>query len=201
MVLQVVASNVKEKPDRKFTPPAPVMTPTQRTLLGFLNRMETLGVDGVLLSFMKLSEQYILHNATLEQIDPISRLYVAVCKQLKQLQRIRLFCCDVVYLIDMFVPFLYTVLSNWFEVIPLECDSNGKLENKHYQLSKKLKFNFLGEPLVKVLVQIILSKPITSLDINMANLKVLLNIHHKYPKEKWNEFELFETLLKQFKGI
>lgn len=100
------------------------MTQTQRILQGFMNKLEKSGVN-ILETYLKLTEHYLLYEATVEQIDPLTRLYVAICKQLKQIKRIRLFCCDAVYLMDRFVQFLYTTISNWFEVIPMECNSAG----------------------------------------------------------------------------
>lgn len=123
----MVSVNVDEKLDRKYSPPAPVMTETQQTLQGLMCRLEGKGMNFLLDSFLRRAELRLLKEKNVSCIRPITRLYVAVCKQQNCIERLKVFCCDAVYLMeDHAIPFLFVVLSNWADILPKEPDTHGK---------------------------------------------------------------------------
>lgn len=102
------------------------MTDVQRTMLGFMSKLEKTSVVGVFNSYLTLAERRLLTSQNLQEFGPITRLYLAICKLQKNLSRMRRLCCDVFYFCgDFAVPFLFTVLTSWTEVLPHEANSKS----------------------------------------------------------------------------
>jgi hypothetical protein len=126
-ILERIAVDYHDAPDTKYSP-APLMTDVQRTMLGFMSKLENTNVIGVFDSFLTLAERRLLSCKVLNEIGPITRLYLATCKLEKNLTRMRKLCCDVFYFCgDFAVPFLFIVLTSWTEVLPHELNSNGNI--------------------------------------------------------------------------
>lgn len=116
------------KADTKYTPPAPVLTKTQRILLGLLVKLNQSESAGILDVFTVEAEKYILTSTNLQCIENLTRLYLAVCKLERKIHRMRRMVCDAFYFMgDFSIPFLFTVLSTWIEVMPMESDKHGKV--------------------------------------------------------------------------
>ncbi|GJQ67773.1 hypothetical protein Trydic_g16566 [Trypoxylus dichotomus] len=88
MILSEVSCDTN-KADTKYTPPAPVLTDTQRILLGFLVHLNRTTSPGVLDSFIMEAEKHILTSTKLLIIENVTRLYLAVCKLQKKIHRMR----------------------------------------------------------------------------------------------------------------
>ena len=120
---------LKEKvqtPDTKYTPPAPVLTEIQRTLIGLVHKLETSCFPQITETIMLQTEKYLLFHAKLQHISPLTRLYLAICKQKKLLDRMRRTVCDAFYFMDdLAVPFFFIVLSTWLEVLPMASECEG----------------------------------------------------------------------------
>ncbi|EFA00614.2 early endosome antigen 1 [Tribolium castaneum] len=174
-VLERVAVDYHDAPDTKYNP-APLMTDVQRTMLGFMSKLERTGVVGVFDNFLTLAEQRLLTCDNLQEFAPITRLYLAICKLHKNLYRMRRLCCDVFYFCgDFAVPFLFTVLTSWTEVLPHETNSSEM-------------------PLARVLVQIIYTKDCNKPGYNLLPLRDLLIKFYGYPTERWDVDEFFKEL-------
>lgn len=175
------------------------MTETQRILLGLMVKLENCELN-IIYEFISLAEKRILTEKKLQFIDPVTRLYVACCMYKRDIYRIRRFICDAAYIMeDLFVPFMFAVLISWPEVIPYESESEGTLRKlfSNRKIICKI-YNFiLDVTLERVIVQVILSKTCNLQGYNLLNLQLLLNVHHKYPKERWNSEELLKNLLEQ----
>ncbi|XP_044270713.1 early endosome antigen 1-like [Tribolium madens] len=174
-ILERIAVDYHDAPDTKYNP-APLMTDVQRTMLGFMSKLEKTGVVGVFDSFLTLAEQRLLTCDNLQEFGPITRLYLAICKLHKNLYRMRRLCCDVFYFCgDFAVPFLFSVLTSWTEVLP------------HETISKDM-------PIARVLVQIIYTKNCNKPGYNLMPLRDLLIKFYGYPTEKWDVNEFFKDL-------
>lgn len=127
LMLEMVSTNVGEVLVRKYTPPAPVITETQQVLQGLMCRLERKGMLFLFDCFLRQTELRLLKEKDVARIHSIARLYVAVCKQRNCVERIKVFCCDAVYLMeDYAIPFLFVVLSNWADILPKEPYSPSK---------------------------------------------------------------------------
>lgn len=127
MIILEVSCDIN-KADTKYTPPAPLLTETQRILLGILVRLDRTSSPGVLDHFLLEAEKYILKSNKLQCIENVSRLYLAICKLQRKIHRMRRMVCDAFYFMgDLSIPFLFTVLSTWIEVIPVHTEQNGKI--------------------------------------------------------------------------
>lgn len=132
-----VSLDIYDNADSKYTPPAPLLTETQRILLGFMSCLENNHVVGVFDSFLEQTESKLFaQNCNLIEIVPITRLYMAVCKLRKDLNRIRRFCCEAFYFMgDLAVPLFFTVLTSWIEVMPKEIEMAGnKILNNNFNI-------------------------------------------------------------------
>lgn len=131
------ASFDTNKADTQYTPPAPVLTEMQRILLGFLVRLNRTS-PGLLENFIMETEEYLLTSTTLQSIENITRLYLSVCKLQRMIHRMRRMVCDAFYFMgDLSIPFLFTVLSTWIEVLPLQSEVDGKIFRKIFCLYKR----------------------------------------------------------------
>lgn len=105
---------------------APLLTDVQRTMLGFMVKLEALAANGILDKFLFLAEQKLLTCDSVQVMIPITRLFLAICRMQKNLFRLRKLCCDIFYFCgDLALPFFFTVLTSWTEVLPqaINCDS------------------------------------------------------------------------------
>lgn len=127
LIINKVASDFYTKPDTKYTPPAPLMTVTQRTLMGLMLRLEKLNVKNLLSCFLIQAENQLLTEKRLECISPLARLYVAVLRMQKDIHRMRRMCLEALYFMgDLVAPFVYVVLTCWFEVLPKHNENGGE---------------------------------------------------------------------------
>lgn len=79
------------------------------------------------MAFIIECEKRILHEKSIEHIVPLTGLYLAVCKMKSDVHRMRKTCLDALYFMgDLVIPFLYTVLSSWPEVLPTQNEAIGK---------------------------------------------------------------------------
>lgn len=104
-----------------------MLTKKQKVLLGFMIKMERKNTSDMTFTFMNECEKCILQQKSVEQLIPLTRLYLAVCKLKRDVYRMRKTCLDAVYFMgDLVIPFLYTVLSSWAEVLPNQNDATRK---------------------------------------------------------------------------
>lgn len=123
MVLQKVSFDICDKPDDKYYP-APLMTKTQRILLALMVRLERENVENVMDTFLSKAEAFLFKmGCEIRILIPITRLYMAVCKLRRDIDKMRGFCCDAfLFMGDLAVPLFFTVLTSWIEVLPMEPD-------------------------------------------------------------------------------
>lgn len=147
LIINKISSDYYDKPDTKYTPPAPVMTVTQRTLMGFMLRLEKLNVAGLLSCFLVQAEKKLLTEKRLECISPLTRLYVSVLKMQKDVHRMRRMCLEALYFMgNLVVPFVYVTLMCWFEVLPKHNEKGGeyKLNCLHLHIESFIVHKILG---------------------------------------------------------
>ncbi|KRT82979.1 hypothetical protein AMK59_3076 [Oryctes borbonicus] len=169
------------KADTKYTPPAPVLTDTQRILLGFLMHLNRTVKPGVLDDFIVEAEKHIFTSTKLQNMENVTRLYLAVCKLQRKIHRMRRMVCDVFYFMgDLSIPFLFTVLSTWIEVIPLESELNGEL-------------------IVKVIIEIIKQKTCVSPGYNLVPLKGVLKAYYGYNMDENILDDVFLEIFNKYK--
>ncbi|XP_063919834.1 putative autophagy-related protein 11 [Zophobas morio] len=174
-VLERIALDYHDNPDTKHSP-APLMTEVQRTMLGFMSKLEKTSVIGVFDSYLTLSEQRLLTCNKLEEFGPVTRLYLAICKLHKNITRMRKLCCDVFYFCgDLAIPFLFIVLTSWPEVIPYAADAKDF-------------------PLARVLVQIVYTTDCKKPGYNHMPLRDMLIKFYGYPKDRWEYDDFFKEL-------
>lgn len=123
IVLKKVSFDIHDKPDDKYYP-APLMTKTQRILLGLMVRLEQENVEKVMDTFLSKAEAFLFKlGCGLRTLIPITRLYMAVCKLRRDIDKMRNFCnAAFLSMGDLAVPLFFTVLTSWIEVLPLESD-------------------------------------------------------------------------------
>ncbi|XP_071056971.1 serine-rich adhesin for platelets-like [Onthophagus taurus] len=167
------------KSDNKYTPPAPLLTPVQRTLLGLTIKLQESFPD-ILTEMLFSLERSILIETSLDGLISTTRFYTGICKLKKELHRMRRMIGDVFFTLNnLAIPFLYTVLSTWTEILPLEAESHDNM-------------------LVKVLIQIINMKNCKP-GYCLTTLKGLLQNYYGYPKERWKSEDVFNETFTKFK--
>lgn len=125
-IIEIVRCDCNSKLDNKENPFAPLLTQTQKVLLGLLLKLQN-RMENLLPIFTVESEKSMLQEKSVERIVPLTRLYLAVCKMKEDVRRIRKMCLDALYFMgDLVVPFLYTVLTSWAEVLPRQSECGGK---------------------------------------------------------------------------
>ncbi|XP_044764968.1 uncharacterized protein LOC123321435 [Coccinella septempunctata] len=178
LILQQIIQD-KEKPDAKV-PRAPLMTHTQRVMFGLMLRLEKMNVSGLINTYLETSELYLINTKVLAQIEPLTRLNVAICKSHGYIERMRKFCLEAFYFMgDLAIPFFFTVLTSWIEVLPPAAESEGF-------------------PLVKVLVQLVHLKTCNRPGYNLLPLRDLLHKFYEYPNEPWNSETFFKELFNNY---
>lgn len=174
-----MSKDIHDTPDSTHNP-APMMTPTQRVMLGFMARLEKDDFQ-IFHHFLTLAEQRLLTAKELVEVSPITRLYLAVCKLQKNFHRMRRLCCDFFYFCDdLAVPFLFMVLTSWPEILPNAADAENV-------------------PLARILVQVVYLKHCGDKPgFNLLPLRNLLVQFYKYPSERWDSDVLFEEFLNRY---
>lgn len=123
----MISADYNSKVENKDNPFAPLLTLKQKVLLGFMVKLENQNISNIIYTFMTECEKRILQEKSIEHVAPLTRLYLAVCKMKRNVHRMRKTCLDALYFLgDLVIPFLYTVLSSWPEVLPTQSESNGK---------------------------------------------------------------------------
>ncbi|XP_018577558.1 uncharacterized protein LOC108915892 isoform X2 [Anoplophora glabripennis] len=180
IILQQVSQDIWDKPDVKYYP-APLMTRTQRILLGLMVRLEQENMEKVMDTFVSKTEAFLFKvGCGIRTLIPVVRLYMAVCKLRRDIDKMRNFCCDAfLFMGDLAVPLLFTVLTSWTEVLPMESDINKY-------------------PLAKILIQVVHLKSCNKPGYNLLPLKFLFSQFYGYPKERWNCDDMFEELFQQY---
>ncbi|XP_025833072.1 uncharacterized protein LOC108741666 [Agrilus planipennis] len=181
VILRKLNEDIYDQPDTKYTPPAPLLTPIQRTLLGLMMALEKRNVK-VCEKFLIKAEAKLLVEKKLSQISPVLRIYLTICKLRRDKERMRRMCCDAVYFMgDLAVPFLFIVLTSWTEIIPVASQSENV-------------------PIVKTLLKVVMSKNCNKPGYNFANLKSLITQYYKY-KELGTDDNVFEDLFNKYKEV
>lgn len=127
VIIDVVGSDYHSKVEHKNNPFEPLLTQKQKVLLGFMIKLKKSHTNNTITAFIIECEKRILQEQRIEHIIPLTRLYLAVCKMQQDVYRMRKTCLDALYFMgDLVIPFLYTVLSSWPEVLPTENESYGK---------------------------------------------------------------------------
>lgn len=125
--MEVVACDYNSKVEKKENPFAPLLSEKQMVLLGFIVKLEIKNVSNIVPAFLIESERCILQEKSIERIIPLTRLHLAVCKMKRDVYRMRKMCLDALYFMDdLVIPFLYTVLTSWAEVLPPQSECTGK---------------------------------------------------------------------------
>lgn len=195
----MVSSDYHSKVESKDNPFAPLLTQTQKVLLGLMIKLENKNMSNIIPSFEVECEKHILHEKSIEHLVPVTRLYLAVCKMKSDVYRMRKTCLDAAYFMgDLVIPFLYTVLSSWAEVLPTQSTGNN-IQNCCYILFLLCLF-LEGSILAKVLVQVINLKTCNFPGYNLLNLRTIISRLHGYPSERWNSDDLFAEIVSVFKG-
>ncbi|XP_045463918.1 putative uncharacterized protein DDB_G0282133 isoform X2 [Harmonia axyridis] len=178
LIMQQIIQD-KEKADAVVTH-APLMTHTQRVMLGFMLKLEKMNVYNLISTYLKVSEFYLIRTTELETIESLTRMNVAICKSHGYIERMRKFCLEAFYFMgDLAIPFLFIVLTSWIEVLPPAKDSKDF-------------------PLVKVLVQLINLKTCNIPGYNLLSLRDLLNKFYEYPREPWNSDNFFKEIFTNY---
>ncbi|XP_060519480.1 uncharacterized protein LOC132697825 [Cylas formicarius] len=181
IVIQKLSLDYRDKVENLY-PPAPAMTPTQRVLLGFLSRLHHTNHPNMMDTFLHAAEMELFDRrlCKLTIVSPIARVYAAICKLRRDLNRLRRFCCEGFYFMgDFAVPMFFAVLTVWSEVLPAASHSNDF-------------------PIVKVLVQLCMLKGCNLPGYNLAPLRDLLRKFYGYPDERWNCDEVFQDVLIEY---
>lgn len=90
-------------------------------------KLEKKNISNIISTFLVECEKCILQEKSIERLIPLTRLYLAVCKMRRDVYRMRKTCLDAVYFMgDLVIPFLYTVLSSWADVLHNQNQSMGK---------------------------------------------------------------------------
>lgn len=128
LIIQKVCCDSHDAPDKKYSPPAPLLTATQRVLLCLMLQLEPVNMPNIFNTFLIQSEETLLStNQPIECIIPLTRLYLAVCRMKKDIHRMRRTVLDGFYFMgDLVIPFLYTVLTSWAEVLPTQEEYSSK---------------------------------------------------------------------------
>ncbi|KAJ8971323.1 hypothetical protein NQ317_012290 [Molorchus minor] len=128
MILYKVSEDITEKADGKYYP-APLMTNTQRILLSLMVRLENENIEKLMDTFLTKAEIFLfIIGCGIQAMTPVARLYMAVCRLQANVSRMRMFCCySFLYMRDLAVPLLFTVLTSWIEIFPMESNLKSKL--------------------------------------------------------------------------
>ncbi|KAL1517579.1 hypothetical protein ABEB36_001323 [Hypothenemus hampei] len=171
-----------DKADNSF-PPSPAMTTTQRILMGLLKQLDQSTHPGIIDEFLEMAaiELYSKNRCSLEIIEPITRLYSALCRMRLDFNKLRKFIGECFFFCgDFAVPILYYVLIIWPDVLPSVSSQSSE------------------DPLAKVIVQLCYLKTCNQPGYQLLPLRNLLHKYHQYPSERWNCDEIFEEILTKY---
>ncbi|XP_030758014.1 uncharacterized protein LOC115883738 isoform X2 [Sitophilus oryzae] len=182
IVLSKLSTDYHDKADNLY-PPSPAMTPTQRIMLGFLTKLDKTTHPGILIQFLDGAEEMLFNRnrSSIEIVQPIARLYTAICKLKKDINRMRRFICEGFYFMgNLGPPILFTVLTIWAEVLPMESEVSDH--------------NLIA----KVIVQLCYLKGLNEPGYNFAPLKDLLQKYFGYPRERYSCEDIFRDILVEY---
>ncbi|KAH1003650.1 hypothetical protein HUJ04_003534 [Dendroctonus ponderosae] len=176
--LEKLCVDIFDKPNNDC-PPSPVMTATQRIVLGFLTKLDNTTHKGILNKFLDVADLQLFkkpHDVNI--IEPITRVYTAICRMQLNINRMRRFICESFYFADEYAnSIFFIVLTMWGNVMPMAAD-------------------VAKYPLAKIIIQLCYTKkkPVPQI----MPLRDLLQKYFGYPADPWNSDELFEELLESY---
>jgi len=119
LILEQVILDKQDKPAQRRDKLEPLLTINQKALLNLMTVMEKMGSKGVRDAFLQEVEAKLPTLVDLECLQPITKLYVAICQQNLDHWRLRtVLCKSFISMGDLAIPFIYFVLLSWSEVIP-----------------------------------------------------------------------------------
>ncbi|CAH0548142.1 unnamed protein product [Brassicogethes aeneus] len=183
LVLEIASRDIYDKPSNTHNNYAPPLTETQMVLFGFMVRLDKTLCESVQEHFLKKTEIVMFSKvADVQQANPLSRMYIAICKARKDMDRIRKFCCECFYFMeDLAVPVFFNVLTSWTQVLPKHEASNDC-------------------PMAKVLVQLVQLKVCNTPGFNLCPLRDLLHYFYGYPKERQDCNAVFKDIFNSYIG-
>ncbi|CAH2012376.1 unnamed protein product [Acanthoscelides obtectus] len=157
-----------------------MVTKTQWLFLKLMFRLEEEGMSNILQLYLQKTENLLYSRCSLSKVEPVTRLYVAICKIEGDVNRVRKFCCEAFYHTeDLAVTLFYAVLTSWVEIFPMQDDM------KCY-------------PIAEVIVQLVHLKTIKKPQYKLHALKLLLNQYYGYPKERADRDEFLKDLVQKY---
>nr|CAH7729940.1 unnamed protein product [Callosobruchus chinensis] len=172
-------ANDAEKPESKYHPLL-LITKTQWLFLKLMFRLKEEKMSGILQLYLQKAENLLYSRCSQSKVEPVTRLYVAICKLKGDVNRVRKFCCEAFYYTeDLAVILMFTVLTSWVEIFPMQDDM------KCY-------------PIADVMVQLIYLKTNQKPQYKLHALKFLLNQYYGYPKERVNCDEFLKDLTQKY---
>ncbi|KAF5305858.1 hypothetical protein FQR65_LT07597 [Abscondita terminalis] len=178
LILKRVSTDILDAPITGQYPMEPPLTLVQKGLYKFITALETLGVEGICKLFFKQADLYIRTVDTPVLMEPVVRLYVALCKGKSDYWQMRMALCGALAdLGDLAVPYMYIVLHAWIEVLPRK----GVVSHGHV--------------LTKTIVQLVLLKNVETPGYNLMNLRTLLFSYYGFSLDRFDSKELFKELL------
>ncbi|KAK4872794.1 hypothetical protein RN001_014823 [Aquatica leii] len=178
LILRRVSKDFHDSPTKGDYGLEPHLTVVQKGLYKFMMALEKLGVEGVCASFFRQADLYLRTVDTPVLLDPVVRLYVALCKGKSDYWQIRMALCGALAdMRDLAVPYMYIVLQAWFEVLPRQDATTH------------------GHLLPKTIVQLILLKNVITPGYNLVNLRSLLFNYYGFSSDGNDSKKLFKELL------
>nr|CAI5832156.1 unnamed protein product [Callosobruchus analis] len=166
-----------------FQPMQKIVRRLQKTFTrcgSFLYTLRLLKLQVPFTIIIKRNNGIVSLGLTDNKVEPVTRLYVAICKLKGDVNRVRRFCCEAFYYTeDLAVPLMFTVLTSWVEIFPMQDDM------KCY-------------PIADVMVQLIHLKTIKKPQYKLHALKWLLNQYYGYAKDRVNCDEFLKDLTQKY---
>ncbi|CAH1993599.1 unnamed protein product [Acanthoscelides obtectus] len=160
--------------------PLLMLTKMEWTFLKLMLKLEQGKMKNIFEVYFKIVENQLYRKCAHIIVATITRLYVAICKLYGHVYRVRKLICETFYYSeDLAVILLFTVLSSWIEIFPMKDDVKCL-------------------PVAPVMVQLIHLKEIKNPHYKLEPLKVLLNQHYGYPRERLNCDEFFDGLVQDY---
>ncbi|XP_031783522.1 uncharacterized protein LOC100121279 [Nasonia vitripennis] len=174
--------------DKSNTPPAPVMPRSEQKLVTLISTINQIHAE-----FSEMVEKGLEYKLfrlgppqEVQIVERLFRILVSLNKIKKDREKVRMFCCDALYCLNLrAINIIYVALMCWPEVFPKH-DSNNDI-------------------IVKTIVHIVMTLQVNEPYTKLNSLRKLLSTYYEYPNSGYmtNAFraELMQKLQENAPGI
>ncbi|OXU30848.1 hypothetical protein TSAR_012652 [Trichomalopsis sarcophagae] len=174
--------------DKSNTPPAPVMPRSEQKLITLISTINQIHAE-----FSEMVEKGLEYKLfrlgppqEVQIVERLFRILVSLNKIKKDREKVRMFCCDALYCLNLrAINIIYVALMCWPEVFPKH-DSNNDI-------------------IVKTIVHTVMTLQVNEPYTKLNSLRKLLSTYYEYPNSGYmtNAFraELMQKLQENAPGI